>query len=214
MTDPQVNQPPPQFVSPTEVVVERMKEIRLARGWSVHTLVERLADIGRVDITENSIWNIQIGRSRLSLDFVFAIAAALEVSPSALLSVRPDSDVIVEVLPGVQVSAHRFNAWVSAVQPLPGGNDEIFASHHPYGSAISRIQGGLDQRAQALAARMSTEPTSTEEIATTLTSEVEQLATELAELSRQGDTDHRQRQAIDAVHRRLGLLREQSRQDE
>ncbi len=137
-------------LTPAELVLQRIRTICETQGLSMSTLAQRLADQGFV-ISDNRLWNLVSGRTKLHVDTLFAIAAALGVSPLALQTMPLDDTREVQPAPGVQVSASRFNSWVIGTEPLPGASKTSYAEFHPYGAQIGRVRGDLDERARGLA---------------------------------------------------------------
>lgn len=182
----------------------RMRDIRKAQGLSVDDLVERLADIGRSDITNNRIWNMQAGRVKPTFDVVLAIANALGVSPLTLLTIPDDANVSIEIAPSVEISPTRFNAWATGARPLPGGDEEVFAEHHPYGTGLTRRQGNPEERAQALVTRLSARLTAANEVVAALETEAAEFAAGVQELTGE-ELPEEQRRAINALTRALQI---------
>ncbi len=194
----------PQVLGPNAVVVERMRAVRKAQDLSVHDLVERLADIGRNDITANKIWNMQTGRVKPTFDAVLAIANALGVSPLTFLTVPDDADLSIEIAPSVEISPARFNAWTTGARPLPGGDEDLFAEHHPYGTGLTRRQGTPEERAQALVTRLSARLAEASQVITALETEAAEFSAGVGELADE-NLPEEQRRAINALTRSLGM---------
>lgn len=194
----------PTILTPNEVVVMRMRDIRKAQGLTVNDLVDRLADIGRPDITNHKLFNIQAGRVKPYFDVVLAVANALGVSPLAFLTVPDDANIAIEIAPSVEISPTRFNAWSTGARPLPGGDEEVFAEHHPYGTGLTTRQGNPEERAQALVTRLSARLSAVNEVVAALESEAAEFAAGVQELDGE-DLPEEQRRAIQALSRTLGI---------
>ncbi|MFG3342410.1 helix-turn-helix domain-containing protein [Glycomyces sp. NPDC048151] len=180
----------------------RMRDIRKAQGLTVDDLVDRLADIGRPDITNHRIFNMQAGRVKPYFDVVLAIANALGVSPLTFLTVPDDASISIEVAPSVEISPIRFNAWSTGARPLPGGDEEVFAEYHPYGTGLTSRQGNPEERAQALVTRLTARLSAVNEVVAALETEASEFAAGLQELDGE-DLPEEQRRAIDALMRTL-----------
>lgn len=191
-----------RVLSLDKAVVERMRTIRKAQNLTCHDLAERLADLGRIDITVNKIWNMQNGRLKPSLDMVFAIANALGVSPLAFLTVPDSEDYSIEVAPGVEISPSRFNAWTTGALPLPGSNETVFEEHQPHGIRAAGFQGTPEERTQRLVSKLTTAAVSSDKIAATLTAEVDMVASAVERLTGE-DLPEEQRRALNALKRDL-----------
>lgn len=200
MPRPRTNPAAPGPLTPTELVLHRIRMIREAQGLSISALAKRLLENGYV-ISDNRLWNLESGRSRLHVDTLFAIATALGVSPLALQTMPTDGDEEMQPAPGVRVSAARFNAWVSGTSPLPGSSKETFAAHHPYGPQLSRFRGDLDERAQALALRLASHADETAAAAEVLRDQALAYATTLLE----GKPSEDILRSAEALSKRLGI---------
>ncbi|WP_156937723.1 hypothetical protein [Haloglycomyces albus] len=188
-------------VDPTALIAHRMATVMKQRGMTVRSLAERLADMGRVDITVHRLYNIHNHRVAIPVDVVLAVAAALDVAPLVLMtSATGEGDGSVEVMPSQQVSRERFNDWMTAQRPLPGADVEAFADHRPAGMSVAAGHVSPDERAQALARHLSDRVAAAEEIMTTLKDEVTQFSHELADLD-EADLDDSDERALRALQR-------------
>jgi transcriptional regulator with XRE-family HTH domain len=96
---------------PAEIVARRIVEAREARGWKQAELAERLEEVGYLK-SRSTVTKLEGGRYRgISIDDVFAFAAALGVSPVHLLTPLED-EVIVAVTPSVHLPAAHARAWI------------------------------------------------------------------------------------------------------
>lgn len=189
-----------QTLSPTDVVLNRIRSVRLAQGLSIAGLAERLFELGYV-ITENKLWNVESGRTRLHVDTLFAIAAALGVSPLTLQTMASDEPEEVQPAPGIRITANRFNAWMTGASPLPGASQSTYAEHHPYGAQIGRFRGDLDQRAQALAIRLASHADEAASAAEALRAQALTYAASLLE----GEPSEDLIRSAEALSKRLGI---------
>lgn len=186
-------------LTPAELVLNRIRAIREAQGLSIAALAERLAEQGYV-ISDNRLWNLESGRTRLHIDTLFAIAAALGVSPLALQT-TPDGEEEIQPAPGVRISAARFNAWMNGTSPLPGARKSTYAEHHPHGTQLNRFRGDLDQRAQALAVRLASRADETSAAAEALREQALSYAASLLE----GEPSEDLIRSAEALSKRLGI---------
>jgi transcriptional regulator with XRE-family HTH domain len=187
-------------LTPAELVLERINAICKSQGLTVAGLAHRLLENGFV-ISDNRLWNLMSGRTKLHVDTLFAIAAALGVSPLALQTLPREEDGEIEPAPGIQVSAERFNAWMTGTSPLPGASKTTYAENHPYGAQISRFRGDLDQRAQALALRLASHADDAASAAETLRAQALSYAKSLLESEPSEDLIR----SAEALSRRLGI---------
>ncbi|SDC96035.1 helix-turn-helix domain-containing protein [Glycomyces harbinensis] len=181
-----------------------MSEVRKAQGLTVDDLVERLADIGRSDITNNKIWNMQAGHVKPTFDAVLAIANALGVSPLTFMTMPDGAEVAIEIAPSVEISPARFNAWTTAARPLPGGDEDLFVEHHPFGTGLPRRQGSPEEKAQALVSRLTARLAAVDEVIAALDAEAIEFANGVRELT-DVDLPEEQRRAINALMRTLRI---------
>lgn len=191
-----------RVLSLDKAVVERMRAVRKSQQLTCHDLADRLADLGRGDITVNKIWNMQNGRLKPSLDMVFAIANALGVSPLAFLTVPDSEDYSIEVAPGVEISPSRFNAWTTGALPLPGADEAAFEEHQPHGMRPAGFQGTPEERTQRLVSKLATEAVPSDKISATLAAEVDMVASAVERITGE-DLPEEQRRAFNALKRDL-----------
>ncbi len=117
--------------TPSDVVAERIREIRRRRRLSVDELAAASAEAGYPELTTQAIYNIESGRRvdgrrrrTVSVDELLALALALNVAPVDLL-VPPEAwdgeggELLYQITPtrGEQTSTVR--EWVRGM-PLPG----------------------------------------------------------------------------------------------
>ncbi len=104
----------------TLLVGERVKQIRQRRGWTAAQLAERCKAIGAPEITVAVIANIETGRKdkagrrrrEVTVDELFALAYALQVSP-VLLMVPLDGADQLAVTPEVDMDVLTAVGWVA-----------------------------------------------------------------------------------------------------
>lgn len=187
-------------LTPAELVLQRIRTICESQGLSISTLAERLLEHGFV-VSDNRLWNLVSGRTKLHVDTLFAIAAALGVSPLALQTMPADGEEEVQPAPGVRVSAARFNSWMTGTDPLPGASKVTYAEHHPYGAQLGRFKGDLDQRARALAIRLATHADEAASAAEVLRQQALAYAAKLLE----GEPSEDLLRSAEALSQRLGI---------
>lgn len=77
---------------PSDVVAERVREVRKRRGWTPHQLAQECADVG-LQLSANAIENIESGRRdkngrrrrHITVDELIGLAFALDVAPVHLV---------------------------------------------------------------------------------------------------------------------------------
>ncbi|MBO3732762.1 helix-turn-helix domain-containing protein [Glycomyces niveus] len=200
MARPKSDSATPGPLTPSDIVLRRIRTISESQGLSISALAQRLLEHGFV-ISDNRLWNLVSGRTKLHVDTLFAIAAALGVSPLALQTMPTDSDEEIQPAPGVQVSPSRFNAWMTGTAPLPGSSKSAYAEHHPYEAQLGRFRGDLDERAQALALRLASHADEAASAAEVLRAQALQYAAALLEGSPSEDV----LRSAEALSKRLGI---------
>jgi transcriptional regulator with XRE-family HTH domain len=107
-------------LAPGQVFARRVRDARQNQGLTQQELVQRLAELGlRMD--RSTLNKLESGREgvRVSLDKVFALAAALEIQPIHLLLPLEDEQPVA-VTPTTVVPARLARAWVRGQVALPG----------------------------------------------------------------------------------------------
>ena len=113
----------------SDIVADRIRTARKRRGWSAQELADRLAAAGAPELSMFVISNIESGRRKadgkrrrdVSVDELFVIAYVLGVPPIHLLVPAAESEIPVEVAPGVQVSKPELMLrWIRGDETLPG----------------------------------------------------------------------------------------------
>ncbi|MFI7009982.1 helix-turn-helix domain-containing protein [Streptomyces sp. NPDC050145] len=103
-------------------MAENLVRLRKARGFTVRGLGEALTKTGRSVPDASAISSIENGKRRVDVDDLVALAAALGVSPLALLlpsALSPDD--MVEVTGVGAVRAADVWAWAAGRAPLDQG---------------------------------------------------------------------------------------------
>ena len=126
--------------SPSADVVRRVKAERKRQGVTAAQLAERCAELGVPGLNTNVIANLETGRrGYVTVDELFVLADALDVSPGRLLPlpdrVSVDDDVIVRrvgatvevdtALPVTVVRAGRASGAVAAVGEARGVTRDV-----------------------------------------------------------------------------------------
>lgn len=115
------------------VFAQRLREMRDTRGWTQQDLADRMRELG-YPMDRASIVKIERlapesrGRGakarKVSIDEVFAFAAALGVLPGALL--HPPDDVA--IAPGLELDSVLFDAWTSGWLPLRRDEIDVYSN--------------------------------------------------------------------------------------
>lgn len=113
--------------SASELVAERVKEIRQQRGWSAEQLAARCAELGAPEITRSVIANIETGRRDkdgrrrrdVTVEELLVLAYALDAYPPDLLS--KDGRETIAVTADTEVPATGVIQWIRGFWPSPEG---------------------------------------------------------------------------------------------
>lgn len=126
--------------SPSDVVAQRVKEVRKRRNLTVQQLAKVCADMGASELTATMIYNIESGRPdkdgnrrrQVTVDELMTLATALEVAPVHLL-VPPgpgagDAPEAVAAKAALHVVLRDF---IRGTKPLPGMDARAYFSETP-----------------------------------------------------------------------------------
>jgi transcriptional regulator with XRE-family HTH domain len=128
--------------TPSDVVAERVKEVRKRRGWNNAALAAECAKAGAAQLTENVLENIEHGRRdkagrrrrTVSVDELLTLAIALNVAPVHLLVPPDDPDEPYPVVGGVQARRFGVRAWIRGIGPIdPDADPREFGAEVPRG---------------------------------------------------------------------------------
>lgn len=123
---------------PSDVVGQRIKELRRKRGWSLGDLAEACARAGAEQLTSNAIENIEHGRRdknrrrrrMVTIDELLAFALALDVAPVHLL-VPIDDQTPYAITSRQTEVAGAVRDWVRGFWYLDGVDPRTFLSEVP-----------------------------------------------------------------------------------
>jgi transcriptional regulator with XRE-family HTH domain len=121
----------PAPLSFSDAVIERVKQARKRRGWTLATFAERCAATGAPQFTRPILANIETGRrSRgVTVDEVVALAFALDLSPLHLMGLpddaAPGTAVAINELHQVD-DADAIRRWLRGEQALPGIDERFY----------------------------------------------------------------------------------------
>lgn len=124
----------------SDIVADRVQQVRKRRGWTVKELAEHCAEIGAGELTAQALYNIgngrrdEEGRRRrfVTVDEVLALALALDVAPVHLV-VPPDAADGDEyrITPTSVVSVRDVRAWLRGYYPVLGRSVRDFHGEVP-----------------------------------------------------------------------------------
>lgn len=124
--------------SVSDVVAQRVNQLRKCRNVNRETLAERCAALGHPELTPPAIANIETGRRDakgnrrrdVTIDELLILAAALRVPPMMLITPVLEADSI-QILPGFRLDPWDGAKWISGRLPL----DEETAKEWPQTAA-------------------------------------------------------------------------------
>lgn len=124
----------------SDIVAERVQQVRKRRGWTVKQLAERCAEIGAEELTAQALYNIGNGRRDeaghrrrfVTVDEVVALALALDVAPVHLV-IPPDAadEDEYRITPTSVVSVRDVRAWFRGYYPVLGRSVRDFHGEAP-----------------------------------------------------------------------------------
>jgi transcriptional regulator with XRE-family HTH domain len=122
-----------------QVIRQRVRGLRLARGWSLDTLAARCY------LSPSTLSRIETGHRRIALDQLVPIARALGTTLDQLVESVDDDDVVIR--PHVD-EARGTTTWMLTREPGPHGvtvaKMRITAPPRPVGTAELRVHPGRD----------------------------------------------------------------------
>lgn len=119
---------PPDHGSPSAVVARRVREHREALGLTQADLATRLAEEFRWSVDRTVIARIESRKRAVTVDDLLVLAAALDTSPSLLLTPQDESDLMWPT-PWRAMTANRTRAWIAGDVRLWEQDVDHFESH-------------------------------------------------------------------------------------
>ena len=125
---------------PSDVVAQRIKDLRKSRRWSLEDLAEQCSEKAGADqLTANAIENIEHGRRdkdrrrrrMITVDELLVFAVALDVAPVHLLVPTEDDEAPYRITPKNGVRRGRARAWIRGLFPLPSTDERVYFSEVP-----------------------------------------------------------------------------------
>jgi transcriptional regulator with XRE-family HTH domain len=126
--------------TPSDIVSDRVRQVRRKRGMTMADLAERCTNLGMPHLSVSAISNIETGRRDkktgrrrrdVTVDELLVLAAALNVSPVNLL-VPPDAGLTVYPFSPIRMDAAReVRDWMRGFTVLPGGDVRLHLAESP-----------------------------------------------------------------------------------
>jgi transcriptional regulator with XRE-family HTH domain len=122
--------------APSTLVARRVRSLREERQWTQAQLADRMNDLGE-PLHQTAVAKIEAEDRRVTVDELFVLAAALDVSPVALLA--SDEKTVVR-LARVDTSAPVLWSWVTMRAPLPFQDARAFAAAHAWARRLDEVE--------------------------------------------------------------------------
>lgn len=132
----------------SDVIAERLAELRRERGWSIRRLAEVCADQGMPKLNQSVLANIEYKRrGYVTVDELLVLALAFGVAPIHL--VVPFDDGVPVELPGRTVDAGSLRDWMVGRLNLDGS--DVYWREQPPGWAHAREAAAASHAATTFA---------------------------------------------------------------
>lgn len=110
--------------TPSEVLPGQVRRIRRLRGWTQREFADELDRTApEAKLTRGAVAKIESGSRGVTLDELFVLAAALNVSPTYLLTPEEDTTEVA-VADGFNWAAGWVRQWLQGSTPLPPTADQ------------------------------------------------------------------------------------------
>lgn len=127
---------PEDVLRPSDVIGERVRELRRLRGWTAKQLAEKCSDVGATDLTSPAILNIETGRRgpdgkrsrNVTVEELLVLATVLSVAPDSLMfpldGQGQGEPAPIAVTPTRYVSDRvLLRRWAAGIEPLSSDED-------------------------------------------------------------------------------------------
>lgn len=128
--------------TPSDLIAQRVREIRKLRGMTVAQLAERCQSAGMTRLTTQALYKLEGQREKRStrqvtVDELLVLAYCLDIAPVHLIA-GLDDDVPLPVSPDWTVSATGARMWIRGMSPVAGGDKQLYATTVPPSEANTR----------------------------------------------------------------------------
>lgn len=136
-------------IGPVATIAQRVKELRGRRGWTAAQLGKALDKHG-IRWDRFTVANLENGkRQNVTVQELFALALALDVSPTSL--VVPLDDRPYQITPTRTEHADMARAWVRGEEPLPGTDERTYRAEVSLADMRKAYTTTLDEQAHLIA---------------------------------------------------------------
>ncbi len=151
------------MTTPSDVVGDRVRQLRKKWGMTVEQLAQRCAEEGMLELTEQALYNIEAGRRSgqgrrrgnrraVTVDELCALARVLDVAPVHLLAL-PD-ETVQQVTRRTAVAAPEVFLWARGDRPLAGQDETRYLTESYATPAWEAYRDSLRAQAEADAERV------------------------------------------------------------
>ena len=117
-------------MQPSEVVRQRVRQLREEHGWTQTDLSRRLAQLGGT-LDRTALVRVEQGRRAVRVEELFQLALALDVNVSTLTAPGADDEVqLTEGLISVSATGRELRLWNAGAVPMPPYQDAAFYTEH------------------------------------------------------------------------------------
>ena len=121
--------------TPSDVIAQRIRQLREARGWSVAELATRCKDAGLPRLTSTVLYKLESQRQNraprpVTVDELLILAFVLDIAPVHLIA-GLDDDAELPISPDWTISASGARQWIRGFAPIAGSNKKLYNANVP-----------------------------------------------------------------------------------
>jgi 8-oxo-dGTP diphosphatase len=121
--------------TPSDVIAQRIRQLREARGWTVAELAARCKDAGLPRLTATVLYKMESQRQNraprpVTVDELLILAFVLDIAPVHLIA-GLDEDARLPVSPDWSVWASSARQWIRGFAPMAGGDKRRYEANVP-----------------------------------------------------------------------------------
>lgn len=121
--------------TPSDLIAQRIRELRKARGMTVTELAERCQAAGASRLTAQALYKLEGQRDKrsprpVSVDELLTLAYVLDIAPVHLIA-GLDDDAVLPVSPDWAVSAPGAREWIRGLAPLADSDRQRYEANVP-----------------------------------------------------------------------------------
>ena len=121
--------------TPSDVIAQRIRQLREARGWTVAELAARCKDAGLPRLTATVLYKLESQRQNraprpVAIDELLILAFVLDIAPVHLIA-GLDDDAELPISPDWGISASGARQWIRGFAPIAGGDKKRYNANVP-----------------------------------------------------------------------------------